>query len=480
MFQEWSDIFFLLIIGIYLITLLSIVTVVILENRHPIRSIAWIVTLVFLPIVGLFFYMVFGQNFRQRKKIHKLSIRNQDEIKQQDEPYDVAKIEQFTDSINTSGLIRLLYNNNEAFPYENSQIDIFTNGRKTFQAIFDDIKKAKDHIHIEFYIIVDDEVGNRLRDILIQKAKEGVTVRVIYDYWGSFKLKKEFIQPMVIAGVNLRAFFPPQFPYFLSKINYRNHRKLVVVDGQIAYTGGINMADRYLKGDLLGQWRDTMVRFEGSAVFGLQETFISDWFFVDRNMLTEKRYFPTPKISGKNLVQLVDAGPDTEWMSIMHGIYFAITTAKAYIYIQTPYFMPTEVILTAMETAALRGLDVRLMLPKKSDTSMARSSNASYIQVMLNAGVKVYLYDNGFLHSKTIVIDDMISTVGTSNMDFRSYEQNFEVNAFIYEKETALKLKTIFFNDLAFSTEITEEQWRKRPRIKKINESFSRLFSPMM
>lgn len=473
-----SNIISLIIVVVYVYTLLSTVLVIIMQNRNPIRSIAWIVALIFLPFLGLFLYLIFGQNIRQRKKINKLSFRN---VSDKKKDFHFNRNDFFTqNSSTTNGLIKLLYNNNDALPYNDSKIDIFTSGKETFEAIFKDVEAAKNHVHVEFYIIENDEVGNRLRDILIKKAQQGVEVRVIYDYWGSFRLTKRFLHPMQQAGVKLYAFFPPKFPFFLSRINYRNHRKIIVVDGLVAYTGGLNVAHRYFKGDFLGQWRDTMLRLEGLAVNGLQEIFINDWFFVDRNMLNDEKYFPPHATYTKNSMQLVDAGPDTEWMSILQGIFYAITKADSYVYIQTPYFMPPEVLLTAIETAALRGLDVRLMLPKKSDASIARSSNSSYIQLLLNAGVKVYFYENGFLHSKVIVLDDEVSIVGTSNLDFRSFEQNFEVNAFVYSTDTAIALKEIFLKDMQYATQVIDEEWRKRSKIRKAFESFARLFSPMM
>jgi len=473
-----GNIVVILLLVFYLYTWISTITVLIMENRNPIRSISWVIVLVFLPVLGLFFYFIFGQNLRQRKKINALSIR-----KQESRYKDLQQLELLNKSetsTNITNLIRLFQNENESIAYANSKIDIYAEPQETFEKIFEDLAKAKDHIHIEFYIIANDLIGNRLRELLIEKASQGVQVRVIYDYWGCFDLTKKFFLSMKEAGIHFHAFFPPKFPFVLSKINYRNHRKIVVVDGKVGYTGGVNMANRYFIGDSLGLWRDTMVRFEGSAVYGLQEAFLNDWYFVDRVMLTKKKYFPKQDVFGKNLVQIVDSGPDTKFQSIMHGIYYALTTAQDYVYIHTPYFMPPDEILSAIQTAALRGVDVRLLIPTRSDTSMARASNCSYIETMLNAGARVYWYLNGFLHSKAIVVDDMISTIGTANMDFRSYEQNFEINAFIYEKETAQKLKELFLQDLEHSTEVTKEEWEQRPKIQRVKESLSRLFSPIM
>lgn len=463
---------------IYLYSLASTISVLVLENRNPIRSIAWVVVLVFLPIFGLIFYIIFGQNLRQKKKIVKLSIRFKEPFNKKCKKIDKQSIAHLNN--NAKGLIQLLHNSNQSEIYENTKIDLLIEPSSTFEQIFKDIEYAEKHIHIEFYIISNDEVGNKLRELLVKKAQAGVQVRVIYDFWGSFDLNKKFLQSMKTAGIRFEAFYPPKFPYILGRLNFRNHRKIIIIDGKVGFTGGVNIANRYLHGDKLGLWRDTFIRMEGSAVYGLQETFLSDWHFVTRKLLSGEQYFPKQNEFGTNKIQIVEGGPDTKFKTIMHGMYFAISTAQEYAYIQTPYFMPTEEVFTAIITAALRGVDVRLLIPTKSDTSLAQASNNSYVQKLLEAGVRVYFYQNGFLHSKTLVVDDSISSIGTANMDFRSYEQNFEINAFIYEKETAEKLKSIYKKDLENSKEVILRDWKKRPILEKFKESISRLFSPAM
>ncbi len=458
----WNEILAILFAVLYLYSVFTAVTVLLLENRNPIRSIAWVIVLLFLPFVGLFFYFIFGQNRRQRKRINKLSIRNKRTINK--DIFNEEKIVANHFSDNVKALMKLLRNNNKSLVYENNKIEIYAEPQTTFDAMFSDMERATDHIHIEFFIIANDVVGNRFRELLARKACEGVSVKLIYDYWGSFQLDKKYFYSLAEAGVEFHAFYSPKFPLFLSRINYRNHRKIIIVDGKIAYTGGVNMADRYLTGDRLGKWRDTMVRFEGVAVYGLQEAFLGDWFFVTRELISDSRYFPSAAIFDKNCVQVVDSGPDTQFQSIMQGIYFMLNSACRYAYIHTPYFMPPDPMLFAIQTAA----------------SLAKASNASYIATLLEAGVRVYIYNKGFLHSKAIVVDDEIATVGTSNMDFRSYEQNFELNTFIYDRSTALQLKELFLKDLNNSREIIEEEWTKRPRRQRLKESLSRLFSPVM
>lgn len=474
----WEDIFTLILAVFYLYSLLSTLSVLVMENRNPIRSISWVIVLVFLPGLGLLFYAIFGQNLRRKKKILKLSVRRKEPFHIEEKHLDKKSYEHLDQ--NSQGLISLLYNCNHALVYDNSKIELFTEAEKTFKQLFEDIKQANSHIHIEFYIIANDIVGNQLKNLLIEKAQAGIEVRIIYDFWGSFDLNKKYLRSMKKAGIEFEAFYPPRFPYILGRLNFRNHRKIAIIDGKIGYTGGVNIANRYLFGDNLGPWRDTMIRLEGSAVYGLQEAFISDWCFVKRIMLAGKQYFPKQDNFDENKIQIVDSGPDTKFKSIMHGFYYAISTAKEYVYIQTPYFMPTDEVFAAIQTAALRGVDVRLLIPTKSDTSMAQASNNSYVQKLLDAGVKVFFYQKGFLHSKTLVIDDFISSVGTSNMDFRSFEQNFEVNAFIYDKTMALQLKSVYIQDLENSIEINARTWAKRKYLEKMKESIARLFSPAM
>ena len=294
-----------------------------------------------------------------------------------------------------------------------------------------------DHHGSLIFIFDDDRISNDLRELLIQKAKEGVRVRMIYDYWGSFDLSKKYVKSLVDAGVYVRPFLP--FRWQISrtnKINYRNHRKVVVVDGKTGFIGGLNVADRYRYGNKLGVWRDTFIRLKGAAVQGLQQLFIIDWYFVDRKLIEGNEYFPEPEKYDENLVQIVSSGPDSDWPAIMHGISSAIMSASKHIFIHSPYFMPTDEIASCIQMAALAGIDVRLMIPVKSDSRFSDASTASYLEKTLEAGVRVYRYKEGFLHSKAIVIDDFISIIGSSNMDERSFGQNFEANAFIYDKKT--------------------------------------------
>ncbi len=466
-------------IALYLYTSISTISVLLLENRQPVKSLSWVLVLIFFPFLGFFLYLLFGQDYRRKKIISKKSIRR---VTQRPvASFDINDLDSEKIDDNKLNLLRLLSNNNNSPGYANNKIEILSSGITTFEAIFEAIKNAKDHIHLEFFIFNDDKIANQLRELLIIKAKEKVRVRMIYDYWGSFSLSKKYIHTLREAGVYVKSFLPFRWRITRSsKINYRNHRKLVVVDGKIGFTGGLNIADRYIYGNRLGLWRDTFIRLEGSAVHGLQLLFMIDWYFVDRKLIEGTEYFPEPEKHSKNIVQIVNSGPDTDWEAIMQGMASAIMSATKYVYIHSPYYMPTEVIANCIDMAALSGVDVRLMIPVRSDSPLSDASTSSYLGRALEAGVRVYKYTDGFLHSKAIVIDDFISIVGSCNLDERSFMQNFEANAFIYEKKTAVELKKLFKSDIFQCEEITLGAWLNRKRKQKLKESFARLFSPIM
>jgi cardiolipin synthase A/B len=467
------------IIVLYVYTMISTISVLLLENRNPVKSISWVLVLIFLPLIGMWLYLLLGQDYRKKKIISKKSIRSV--IDRPVASFDLHKLDTSMMSANQLNLVKLLYKNSEAAGYADNKIDIYINGKDTFAALFDAIENAKDHIHIQFFIFDDDRISNQLRELLIRKANEGVRVRLIYDYWGSLNLSKKYLKSLRDAGIYFQPFLPFRWQISRSnKINYRNHRKLVVIDGKIGFTGGLNVADRYVYGNKLGNWRDTFVRFEGAAVHGLQLLFMVDWYFVDRKLIEGPEYFPEPAKFGSNLVQLVSSGPDTDWEAIMQGIASALMSATKYIYIHTPYFMPNEVIANSLEIAALSGVDVRLMIPVRSDSRLSDASTSSYLGKAMEAGVRIFSYKEGFLHSKAIVIDDFISIVGSTNIDERSFDQNFEANAFIYDLVTGIKLKQHFLKDEENCVELTLQVWNNRRRRQKLKESFARLFSPLM
>ena len=476
-----SQVVTIIVLVLYAYTIISTVFVVLLENRNPTRSFLWLLVLVLIPVFGLILYLGIGRSYRRNKIYSKNAIS-----KLTHRPvasFDIGTLDETQIDADHLNLLKLLHNNNNAVAYANNKINVYSDGESTFEAMFEAIRNAKEHIHIEFFIFDDDQISNIFKDLLIQKSKEGVRVRMIYDYWGSLKLarKKKYVKSLREAGIYVCSFLPLGVGLFRSKINHRNHRKLLIIDGKIGFTGGLNIADRYRYGDKLGMWRDTFVRLEGAAVHGLQMLFLVDWHFVDTKLITDNKYFPAPQKFGANIVQAVASGPDTDWEAIMQGIALAIMSANKYVYIQTPYFIPTEVILSCVQIAALSEVDIRLMIPKKSDTLFTQIGTHSYLEEIMAAGVRVFRYTGGFLHSKAIVIDDFISIIGSANMDERSYTQNFEANVFIYEKKTAQKLKALFIDDSEKCEELTLEEWNNsRKKRQKLQESIIRLFSPML
>ena len=472
-----NSILVILFITLYVYTLISTISVLLLENRNPAKSLSWVLVLLFLPLLGLVFYLIFGQNLRKQKIISKKSFRWQKRIQGL---FDIDKIDDSKMDNNQLNLIKMLYKNSDARAYTHNKIDILSEGKNTFDAMFDAIRLAENHIHIEFFIFGNDKISNILRELLIEKAKQGIRVRMIYDYWGSFFLSRLYLRTLRESGVYIRPFLPFRLRLGRSKINYRNHRKILIVDGKIGFTGGLNVADRYIFGNSLGFWRDTFVRFEGEVVHGLQQLFLMDWYFVERKMITDTKYYPKSEIYDNNIVQIVSSGPDTDWESIMQGIASAIMSATKYVYIHTPYFIPNDVIESCILMSTLSGVDVRLMIPDRSDSKLSDDCTSSYLGQILEAGARVFKYKKGFLHSKAIVIDDFISIVGSANLDERSFNQNFEVNAFIYGQNTANELKKLFLRDMDNCIEIDFQSWSNRKRSQKLKESFSRLFSPLM
>ena len=337
------------------------------------------------------------------------------------------------------------------------------------------------HVHLEYYIIENDRIVNYLRELLISKAKEGVEVRLIFDDVGSWELKKKFIRSMSDAGVMVDCFMKVRFPMLTSRVNYRNHRKILVVDGDTAFVGGLNFADRYQDGvPGIGPWRDTHLKVTGGGATALQIIFMADWYFVSKEILKGHEYFKPFESGNGKLVQMTASGPDSDWESISQAYFSAIATATDYVYISTPYLMPTADIVTALKTSALGGVDVRIIVPGLSDAITPKWGTNSYIEELVESGVKVYFYKGGFTHSKVIIADGIFSSVGTANLDFRSLETNFEVNAMIYDPEIAGILAGQFLEDQEKSELIILEEWQKRPRINKVKESFARILSPML
>ncbi len=461
---------------LYALTILGIIAVVVSENRNPVKSLAWVTVLLVVPVVGLVLYIVFGRNI-QNKRI--ISRRNRRKLRRLGAGggTDPSKIE---DAGAVMPQINLAYALCGSHYYEGNDVGIFDNGQEKFDALLADIAAARSYINMQYYIIVNDNIGIRVMEALMERARAGVKVRLIYDHVGSFKLSNRYLRRLKEAGVEAYPFFKVVFPPFGTRINWRNHSKIVVIDGKVGYIGGMNVADRYVDGGkLFDVWRDLHLRVEGPAVFALQQSFAVDWNFMGQPLLEEGPL--ATAVQGHSVgMQLVTGGPTTQWLNMTLVFQQAIARARKCIYIQTPYFIPSEGLVHALQVAALSKVDVRLMIPRRSDSDMLRWASFSYVQECLRAGIKVYLYEKGMLHSKAIIIDDDFCTVGSTNFDFRSFEHNFEANMLIYSTDFNARMKALFVRDMRDSRRVTSSAWRHRPWREKALESVMRLFSPIL
>lgn len=464
----------------YICTVLSIIWVVISENRNPVRSLAWITVLLMVPVVGIVLYMFFGRSLRSTLFVsQRLRRMSQQELK----AYQVD-IERLGFSQNTQQTIRLAHTMCRSYYFSNNKVDIYTNGTDKFDALRADLRAATQYINMQYYIFENDRIGNEIRNILIEKARQGVKVRIIYDGVGSFNVDKRFFKTMLDAGIEAYPFMRINFPQFAQRVNWRNHRKIMVIDGKCGYIGGMNVADRYVDGcswGTRGVWRDTHLRITGPAVKALQHSFALDWNFMNKQVLTDQiatEWDETP--DSKAGIQLVTSGPMSDWNNIALMMLNAISNAKKCVYLQTPYFLPTEALLKALQTSALSGVDVRIMIPQRSDSTMLRLASYSYVSECLRAGIKFHFFTAGMLHSKVLIIDDELSTVGSTNFDFRSFEHNYEGNVFIYDSSTNARLKQTFHTDMAECNTCSYQQWMARPKAKRMLESLIRLLSPVL
>lgn len=466
---------------IYIMVIVSIIVTILMDNRQPAKTMAWVMVLLFVPVAGIILYIFFGQNTRKmrfisQRSLDQLSKRQMLEFVEQRELRMPDKFQ---------SLVRLFTNQSLALPFKDNEAEFYTDGYQFFPALLQSISRARHHIHLETYIFDDDPLGRLIADALIQKAKEGVEIRVIYDDVGCWRVPSAFFERMKKAGIDVCAFMPVKFPAFTSKVNYRNHRKVCVIDGIEGFTGGMNIALRYVKGMRNGTlpWRDTQMRLRGSIVYALQCAFLVDWYFVDRTLVTNRKYYPPMpwKISNDCLAQMVTSSPIAPWPDIMQGYVRILLEAKNYVYMESPYFLPTEPVLFAMRTAALAGVDVRLMVPRHSDSHLLEWASLSYVVETLASGVKIKLYEGGFNHSKLLVADDEVSTCGSTNIDFRSFENNFESNVFFYDRQMALRIKELYMADEAQSVDFNDvDTLRHRPYLHRLTESLFRLLAPLL
>lgn len=473
-------------ISFLLLNLILSSVVILLERKNPTAALAWLFFLNLIPGIGFIFYILLSQNISKRKifkyteeetNLYKKLLRKQRQLIQK-EHY------QFQDENAHQLKEMILFHNNlsESVFSQNNTIDFFYDGTKKFNKLFADITAATSTIHIQYYIIQNDVLGNELLQLLEKKSRQGVTVRLIMDHVGCRHITPKQIRSLLASGVEVFHFFPSKLKYFNIRGNYRNHRKMVIIDGEIGYTGGFNVGDEYVsKVKKFGYWRDTHCRIVGDGVQSLQIRFLLDWRNCSNQTISLSRtLFPPSTSTGKTGLQVVSCGPDNLNEQIKQGYLQIIHQAKKYVYIQTPYFIPDESIIEAIKIAAARGVDVRIMIPNKPDHIFVYWATYSYCGQLLPYGVKIYTYDKGFLHAKTIVADDKIASLGTCNFDIRSFKLNFEVNVFIYNVVKSIELKKQFLNDLQVSTNITLKLYEERPFYIHVKEAISRLFSPVL
>ncbi|NBI28952.1 cardiolipin synthase [Chengkuizengella marina] len=462
-----------------------IALLLIFENRSPTKTLIWLIALIFFPIFGFIFYILFGRSYIQRK----INEKNNFIQTNHESNFELTKLinpnKELLDERQRI-ISRLAYNlGNSPISYE-TEVKVLANGKITFEEIIKSLEKAEHHIHLEYYIVRDDEIGQKIKNILIQKATEGVKVRFIYDLLGSWKLQKQYLKDLRSVGVTIEPFLPMKIRFLNNHINYRNHKKIIVIDGKVGFTGGINIGDEYLgKDKKVGFWRDTHIQLNGEAVNALQYFFQKDWLFATNEKFSSDEYFnKNVKSSVPNTetgaVQVINSGPDQKWNVIKDLFFSMITSAKKSIWLASPYFIPDEDIISALRIACLSGIDVKFLFPLNPDNRFVYYASRSYFSELLEAGMKIFEYKNGFMHSKFIIIDEEFATVGTTNVDLRSFYLNFEVNVILYEDESVRKLIDDFQTDLLVSTLIEYEQFSHRSITQKIAESLARLASPFL
>lgn len=474
-----------ILFSVYQVIVVLTIIHVVMDNRQPVKTMAWALVIYFVPVAGIVLYLFFGVNTRKERLVSR---RSMDQLTKRSmlgfvEQHDLRLPEQ------QKPLIDLFVNQSFSLPFKTTHVELLTDGYQFFASLLRDISRAKSHIHIDVYIFEDDALGQLVSDALIDRARSGVEVRIVYDDVGCWKVRNGFFERMREEGIEIAPFLPVRFPSFTSKVNYRNHRKLFIVDGRVGYIGGMNIARRYVKGvEYKGKvsepWRDTMVRIEGAGVYSLQRTFLVDWYFVDRTLLSDRKYYPAfdPQVSiTDTIVQTVMSNPTSPYPEIQQGYLRIILAARRYLYIETPYFLPTEPVLFALKTAAQSGVDVRILVPRRSDARFVEWASRSYLREAVEAGARVSLYEAGFLHSKLMVADDAVSTCGSVNVDFRSFENNFEANMFFYGEQTALQMRRVFEADETCAVNMADQPQLMNPRfLVRLWESFVRLLSPLM
>jgi cardiolipin synthase len=460
---------------------------ILLQNRNPVKTASYILLMILFPPLGLVVVFLFGQQFRKQRTARKKSMRSHAAWRRWEDRL-LSRVQAQAPAVEASlghwaGLAALVWRSRGGELSLRNHTQLLMNGEQFFPALFEACRGAQHHIHIEFYIAEEGQVLDELWSILIHKARAGVAVRLILDDVGSKGLPRRYARSLREAGGHIHFFQPVFFPLLSSGAHFRNHRKLAVIDGQTALTGGMNLSDRYLnqRDSKRVFWRDTGVWIQGDAVWSFQAQFLLSWDFVTQGKLPElDGLFPEADKAGSEPVQVVASGPDQDWGSILHATFKIIGDARSYLYIATPYFVPNEQIMTALQTSALSGVDVRIMVPARGDSVITQAATFSYLKPVIEAGAKVYLYQKGFLHAKTLVADDSLAMVGTANMDYRSFDINWELNTLLFDRVRATALKQQFVDDQGHCQPLTLVRWERRAHRRRWLESLARLLAPLL
>lgn len=469
------------------VNLLLAVTIVFFERRDPRTIWTWLLVLYFVPVLGFLLYLLIGQDMTKSKMFKNKELEDAiaSAVLKQEQRVRSKEIFSFDNGSLSRYHDLVMYNLAAAKSVytDDNEVEIYTDGKEYFTHLYEAIAKAKDFVHIQSYIIKDDELWRGLEELLERKVKEGVEVRILYDSMGCRRMGKREWDRIRAKGILVGEFFPAFFKKLHFRINYRNHRKIIVIDGKEAFVGGFNIGREYLGMDQrFGYWRDTHLKLCGACVVSLHIRFILDWNYATKqNLFLENRLIKEFQPGyGTDGVQIISSGPDTQNEEIRDNYQKLIGKARDHIYIQTPYFVPDQIILNEIKMAAYSGIDVRLMIPCKPDHPLVYWATYSYVGELIDAGVRCYIYDNGFLHAKGVMSDGLVCCYGTANMDVRSFQLNFEVNATIYSPKITAKLEEIFMKDLENCTEITKELYEKRSFRIRFLEQFSRMFSSIL
>jgi cardiolipin synthase len=471
---------------IYCILLLLVCLRILYETHSSTKTMAYLLFCVFIPVIGIFFYIAFGINYWRKRRYSKkmgLDVKLLEKMEKQFRTNDAIVQQKDFGKEDTAELKTMLIKNLQSPLTRHNKLKLLLNGEEKFPELLKALEGAKHHIHLEYYIYDQDDIGKTIIELLIKKAKEGVEVRFIYDDFGSPSIKKKTEKRLRDAGVEVFPFYKVHFYLLANRINYRNHRKIVVIDGNTGFVGGINVSDKYInKNKTQLFWRDTHLRIDGPGVYYLQYLFIADWNFCCPGSLEPTAIY-LPKNEGEKndtYVQIAGSGPDSAQPHILFSVLEAINLAREEILITTPYFIPGDSVLDALRVAASGGIKVKLLVPGKCDSRIVNAASKAHYTDLLQAGVEIYIYQKGFIHAKTLVTDSKLSMIGTANMDHRSFELNFEVNAVVYDIPFAKKMRTVFFNDLEDAEKLNAELWYKRPFLHRLPEKLARLFSPSL